>query len=159
MRAIIAIPCLVIAVLIGVYIGYNVPHERDQEVIERFRLNHIELARRCSEDGMRYFKDFFDKAHDNSYQRWDSPEFHFNSKLNSCLVYIRYVQYFDDPTLRVFHHNYVIDVYSNHHVVDGYFTSDPGFQPTNEKVEEPEVTVPNYGSREFSAQKKKLFGE
>jgi hypothetical protein len=144
---------------IAYYFAFCLPRAHDREMAERFRGESLEFIRRCNDDGMRYYKEQFELLHDNSFQMWTAPEFHFNRHLKTCLIYMRYKQYFENNVFRPYYHNYVIDVYSNRHVVDGYYSSDPSSETNDVKLGNTDTGVPNYTIKQFLEEKKRLFSE
>ena len=88
---------------------------------------NINLKSRCAEDG-RNFAENYEQT--NSSQNaigakplWFDPKYHFNARLNTCLVYIAYTQnikkitaqdlFSSDFTNEVMFANVVFDIYSN----------------------------------------------
>jgi hypothetical protein len=113
----------------------------------------LELAEKCSKAGKTYFNDFIAKNLPEGFF-WDEPEYHYSTKLNTCLIHIRYVQ----PGLPSLHRNQVIDIFANKPILYGWFERD-----SEKKTETPSKMVsddvPNYTSIEYFKRKDKLFSE
>jgi len=133
-----------------------------QETKQQALLNQ----KQCSEDGSTYNLTFWHSTDNgnttgNSYQ-WDAPEYHYSSKLNTCLVYERYIQFATYNTAISYQYDQVIDVYSNKVILYGYFTRDSSNfpNPPKETVGDNYINgVPNFTSDGFYQQKNVLFSE
>jgi hypothetical protein len=113
----------------------------------------LELAEKCSKAGKTYFNDFIARDLPEGFL-WDEPEYHYNTKLNTCLIHIRYVS-LGQPSS---HRNQVIDIFANRPILYGWFERD-----TDKKTETLSEIVsdnaPNYTSIEYFKRKDKLFSE
>ncbi len=89
----------------------------------------IAMKSKCATDGKAYYQDFY-KQFTRVKSIWFDPQFHFNSKLNTCLVYISWndtsipnnMYWSSDnkylnSTQIVTNNNIVFDVYSNQAVL------------------------------------------
>lgn len=113
----------------------------------------LELAEKYSKAGKTYFNDFIARNLPEGFL-WDEPEYHYNTKLNTCLIHIRYVS----PGKPSSHRNQVIDIFANKPILYGWFERD-----SEKKTETPSEIVsdnaPNYTSIEYFKRKDKLFSE
>jgi FlaG/FlaF family flagellin (archaellin) len=91
---------------------------------------------------------------------WDDPEYHYSSKLNTCLIHIRYVdQSFALSSLKVsYQYNQVIDIFSNKVILYGYFERSVD-NNTEKTIDTFHANIPNYTSIEYFKHKDKLFSE
>ena len=126
---------------------------------ELTREKKLELAEKCSKAGKEYFDEFVKETNypGNNYL-WDDPEYHYSSRLNTCLIHIRYVGL---GLAQSSQRNQVIDIFSNKRVLRvlyGWFERD-GEKHTETLTEPPNTNVPNYTSIEYFKQKEKLFNE
>ncbi len=120
----------------------------------------------CSKDGSAYNLNFWHSTDNsntvgNKYV-WDTPEYHYNSKLNTCLLYERYIQYDKFSNSLSYQYDQIIDVYSNKTILTGFFTRDVSVTPFKEDVGyfgNSSNGVPNYTSDEFFRQKNILFNQ
>jgi hypothetical protein len=120
----------------------------------------------CSKDGSAYNLNFWHSTDNsntvgNKYV-WDTPEYHYNSKLNTCLLYERYIQYDKFSNSLSYQYDQIIDVYSNKTILTGFFTRDVSVTPFKEDVGyfgNSSNGVPNYTSDEFYRQKNLLFNQ
>jgi hypothetical protein len=113
----------------------------------------LELAEKCSKAGKTYFNDFITRNLPEGFL-WDEPEYHYNTKLNTCLIHIRYVS----PGKPSSHRNQVIDIFANKPILYGWFErdSDKNTETLSEIVSD---NAPNYTSIEYFKRKDKLFSE
>jgi hypothetical protein len=113
----------------------------------------LELAEKCSKAGKAFFDDFIARNLPEGYL-WDEPEYHYSSRLNTCLIHIRYVS----PGTTSSHRNQVIDIFANKPLIYGWFERD-NVKKTETLTEPLNTDVPNYKSVEYFKQKDKLFSE
>jgi hypothetical protein len=119
----------------------------------------LEFAEKCSKAGNEYYDKFiseFGKLYKD--YLWADPEFHYNSRLNTCLVDIKFSKLWG-PSLRYSTHSYqVIDVFANKPLLYGWFQRDAvkNTETLNDSVID---GVPNYTSVEYFKQRDKLFSE
>lgn len=82
---------------------------------------NVALKSKCSEDGRTFYKEYYNQFTQVK-SVWFDPQFHFNSKLNTCLVYIQWNDTSVPTTFRnnmleytqiITNNNIVYDVYSN----------------------------------------------
>ena len=115
----------------------------------------LELAEKCSKAGREFLKDYIARNKQEGYL-WDEPEYHYNSRLNACLVHIRYVEVIPSSTKLSFHRNQVVDIFANKTIIYGWFERNP---ETETLLETLQSDIPNYTSTEYFKQKDKLFSE
>jgi hypothetical protein len=61
----------------------------------------FELSQRCRDDGSKFFATFSAEANDPSmHYVWDDPEFHYSTKRNTCLVFIRFLGFSSFPNTK-----------------------------------------------------------
>lgn len=117
----------------------------------------LELAEKCSQAGKAYFQDFL-RTGLPANNFWDEPEYHYSTKLNTCLIHFRYIE-MGSVGMPSSQRNQVVDVYSNRHILHGWFERDPK-NHTETLTEDPlHPEVKNYTSQEYFKQKDKLFSE
>ena len=133
----------------------------------------VNLKSKCATDGQAFYLSFY-KQFTQVKSIWFDPEFHFNSRLNTCLVYIQwndnsipdiYKNDMMDFHIVVMNNNIVFDVYSNQAILqsDIIRTSDS----TNGKVQETDTlneypyaqNIPNSNGNTFGSQLKVLMNE
>jgi hypothetical protein len=114
----------------------------------------LELAEKCSKAGKTYFDDFIRNNLPEGYL-WDEPEYHYSSKLNTCLIHIRYIKL---DTKSSSQRNQVIDIFANKHILYGWFERDVE-KHTQTLTDSPRGGVPNYTSIEYFKRKDELFRE
>jgi|GEM_PF-5370573 len=114
----------------------------------------LELAEKCSNAGKAYFDDFIRNNLPEGYL-WDEPEYHYSSKLNTCLVHIRYMKLGTKSSPQ---RNQVIDIFANKPVLYGWFERDVE-KNTETLTDPPNRGVPNYTSVEYFKRKDELFRE
>jgi len=114
----------------------------------------LELAEKCSKAGREYFDDFIKNKLPKGYL-WDEPEYHYSSKLNTCLVHIRYIKL---GTKSSSQRNQVFDIFSNKPVLYGWFERDVE-KNAETLTDPPNSRVPNYTSVEYFKKKDELFHE
>jgi hypothetical protein len=135
----------------------------------------VNLKSKCSTDGRAFVQNFElqNNAYNASGQKpvWFDPQFHFDSKLNSCLAYISYNQgtkkidlnamMSPNYTDELINWNVVFDIYSNQAVLqsvsdrtatNGKITDTPTAYP-------PYQNIPNLSGTAFSAQLQVLMSE
>lgn len=117
----------------------------------------LELAEKCSKAG-REFYDQFRKNNFNPDYMWDEPEYHYNSRFNTCLIWVRYITFGTD-NLPSYQYNEVIDIFSNKTILYGWFTRDTKNKDKEEVFDTGHPDVPNYTSERFFKEKSKLFSE
>jgi hypothetical protein len=76
----------------------------------------LELAEKCGKTGKEYFND---SVRNFSFKGtvWDEPEYHYSSKLNTCLIHIRYIR--ELGTESSLQYNQVIDIFANEVILYG----------------------------------------
>ena len=139
------------------------PKEQREQKLSKEKL--FDLSERCSNAGKLFFQDFVRQT--NSIGRsvksdylWDDPEYHYNSRLNTCLIHIRYVEGDKYGISITYHYNQVIDIFSNKTILRGWFTRDTSDKnATKETILTTVDEAPNYTSAEYFKQKNKLFSE
>jgi hypothetical protein len=116
----------------------------------------LELDEKCNKAGKEYVREFQSGWRDPQYI-WDEPEYHYNKRLNACLVHIRFIESdkYDIASSR--HHNQVVNVFSNKTILRGWFRRD--VKEKKESTIDLGDDVPNYTSIEYFKQKNKLFSE
>jgi hypothetical protein len=114
----------------------------------------IELAEKCSKAGKAYFDEFLRHDFPEGYL-WDDPEYHYSSRLNTCLIHIRYIKLGIPSSSQ---RNQVIDIFSNKAVLYGWFERD-GKTNVETPTDPPHGDVQNFKSIEYFKQKDKLFRE
>lgn len=112
----------------------------------------LEFAEKCSKVGKEYFDSYIASNLPNGFL-WDEPEYHYSSRLNSCLVHIRYVGNAGDSYI---HKNQVIDVFANKVLLRGHFERDKN---NSETLSTTHDDVPNFTSTEYFKRKDELFSE
>ena len=125
----------------------------------------FELSERCSNAGKLYFQDFVRETNAfgfsvKSQYSWDDPEYHYNSRLNTSLIHIRYMEFdkYDSAVSR--HYNQVVDIFSNKTMLRGWFRREVSDKnATKEAIIDINDGIPNYTSIEYYKQKNKLFSE
>ena len=80
----------------------------------------LELSEKCSLTGKIYFDDFIRRNLPEGFL-WDEPEYHYSTKLNTCLIHIRYVS--QGPYI-FSHRNQIIDIFANKPILYGCFERD-----------------------------------
>jgi hypothetical protein len=163
MRFLVALALIAVigaAASVVYYFGYFSPREHNSEVNAEIKANErertLEASRCCKEDGAKFAADFTKEA-DQKDALWDTPEFHFSKKLNSCLVHVRYVMHVYKGLSD--HYNELWDVYSNRVIFYGYFSRDTSVNPWREELLMPLGTQPNYTSHQYFEKKAQLFSE
>ena len=144
---------LLLMVILALSLLVNCDNFKSKELSPEKKL---ELAEKCSKAG----KEFFDQYTKNNYDpqnRWDEPEYHYNSRLNTCLIHIRFIT-LTDKTAYTFQYNQVIDIFSNKPILYGWFDRDVE-KNTESLLGTMQKEVPNYTSTEYFKQKNKLFSE
>jgi hypothetical protein len=138
------------------YMNY-LPRLHDAELAERRRRTDLENAQRCSTDSSRFYTDHQRPTAPESLGRrrdWLDPETHFSKKLNTCLAEIG----FNDRSriAGVTGFRAVVDIYSNREIISYTYRLVDG-------EERAIPLIPNAGgirgSREYEAEKDKLFSE
>lgn len=113
----------------------------------------FELAQKCSKAGMEYFKSYYIPEG----YLWDEPEYHYNSRLNKCLINIRYIKLETKSSLSL-QCNQVIDIFENRPIIYGWFERDAE-KHTETLKDPPRKDIHNYTSVEYFKRKHKLFSE
>lgn len=137
----------------------------------------VNLKSKCATDGKAYYQDFY-KQFTQVKSVWGDPQFHFDSKLNTCLVYIwwndtsipdntywtadnKYL----NSTQIITNNNIVFDVYSNQAVLQNSttktYTSVDGVKDEKDVLSDYPYSqdVPNSDVNTFSNQLKILMNE
>jgi hypothetical protein len=157
-KYLLALALCVAALSVAFHFAYYLPRAHDVELAGQRRKEDIELAQLCRTDGLKLFGDFSNEVNDPSlHYIWDDPEFHYNRKLNTCLVAIRYFR-FSDHTM-TFQYNRVMDVYGNRPLLFCEFKRSVGDDTKEEVLDTFHTGVPNYTSTQFLEEKKKLFDQ
>ena len=116
---------------------------------------------KCSEAGRAFLADF-KKEYVREDTLWRNPEFHYNSALETCLVFTEVVDgLFDKDATSVWYYRRVTDIYSNRVLAySRYFISknDPTKRETLVNLGNVGAAV-NLSSAGFVATKEKLFGQ
>jgi len=145
---------LVTIFVLSLFIGCD--HFKSKELSPEKKL---EFAEKCSKSGKEYYDQFIrDRGNVFKNYVWGDPEFHYNSRLNTCLVDIKFSKLWG-PNLSYSTHFYqVIDVFANKPLLYGWFQRDAvkNTETLNHSVID---DVPNYTSVEYYKQKNKLFSE
>lgn len=159
-KAVTLFSVLLAAFSVSYYFGFYLPHSQKAEHLEQKRRDDashtIELAKRCRDDGMQFFEKYAREAADKD-QSWDRPEFHFSTKLNTCLVYIRYIHFLHGA--ESLQYNVIFNVYANSPLILGWFKRDTSVEPWKEDLLTSMDSTPNYTSTRFFAEKDKIFNE
>jgi hypothetical protein len=141
------------AASVAYYFGGYLPRFHDAELAEQRSKTDLENARRCNMDALKFYADF-QREMLSTTPAWDGywldPEMHFNRKLNTCLVEIRWDHTTDGDLYRT---TSVSDVYSNREIIDAYYKFEHG---------EPKSAGQGIGGmdpKKYLAEKDKLFGE
>jgi len=149
------------AASLAYYYGHVLPQSRaSADAFERGQKDRsqiFEMNRRCQEDGEKFYRRFYADAVDRQLYLWDNPEYHYSRRLNTCLVYIRYINELSHGLS--LHYNEVYNVYSNHPVLYGRFRRDTSQKPAKEETMDPLDDTPNHTSEGFFKEKEKLFQE
>ena len=125
----------------------------------------FELSERCSTAGRSYFENFSRETNAFAFSTktrytWDEPEYHYNSRLNTCLIHIRYIEFDKYDSAISHHYNQVVDIFSNKTILRGWFRRKVDDKNgTDETVTDMRDGIPNYTSVEYFKQKNKLFSE
>jgi hypothetical protein len=161
-HAIIIISIIAVALSGVYYFAYYSPQIANEEMIQNKQRILLADQEKCATDGAAYYRSFYSTTNLPGYT-WDTPEYHYDSKLNTCLAYIRFIFQYGTPyvTLPISEqYNQVVDIYSNQTILYGWFKRDCSTTPCVEKLyDTSESSVPNYTSTQFFVQKEVLFGE
>ena len=137
----------------------NIQAEKQRLAFDERR---FELAQKCGEEGRNFFHNYQSQntvATSTHQYLWLDPEFHFNGRLNTCLVYVGYA---DEITTgnAVFHDYRIIDSYSNKTLVFSW-TSKVCASPSqcNEQVLDSYFEVPSVTTTQFFNRKSVLMSE
>src|SRR5271167_2338596 len=101
------------AVSVAYYYGFYLPGN-----------TALESSRRCSVDGLSFTRDYERSAEStapNLDRHWAEADVHFNRKMNTCLVEIKWDEMRDDELDRS---AVVVDVYNNRQIISTHDTSD-----------------------------------
>ena len=143
---------LIIAILsLSFLVNCDNPKSKEMSAEKR-----LELAEKCSKAGREFIKGYFARNNQEGCL-WDEPEYHYNSRLNTCLIHIRYLYMLPNSMLSL-HYNQVIDIFANKPILYGYFQRDSE-KNTETLLESATGDAPNYTSIEYFKQKNKLFSE
>ena len=154
--AILLIPVLAVSY----YFIYYLPKTNDIKGLEQKQQRLLEASRKCNEDASSYYDRFYIANNDTSeHYTWDKPEFHFNGRLNTCLIATRYISFSKFESARSQHYNQVDDVYGNKTILYGWFSRDVSTDPWQEKTMDVMDNTPNYTSNQYLQEKSKLFSE
>jgi len=121
----------------------------------------LEMAEKCNTAGRTYFKEFQVSSNPpGSNYVWDEPEYHYNKRLNSCLIHFRFFELatppFDDNSFSS-QYNQTVDLFANKTILRSWF-----FRYMKNHTEELMASIddaPNYTSTEYFKRKDKLFSE
>src|SRR5690348_2635489 len=91
LKTLTLIAALGAALSVMYYFAVYLPRMHDAETADRHRQESLVLSQKCKEDGYKYYSDFYRSMNSDGIL-WDLPEYHFNKKLNTCLVAFRFVQ-------------------------------------------------------------------
>lgn len=128
------------------------PAKKELSTTEKFN-----LAERCSVAGKKYFEEFAAGWNNSdSHFMWSEPEYHYNSRLNTCLVHIRFVRGMEDGS---WHYNQTMDVFSNKAILYGWFARNHKNWVETVRDVGGGNDAPNYTSVEYFRQKDILFNE
>ena len=156
----IALAICVAALSVAYYFADYLPRTHDAERTEQRRRADFDLAERCRTDGLKFFDKYYAENNDSRIDfRWDAPEFHYSSKLNTCLAHIRYVSWSPGPAM---HFNQVVDVYGNRPILFGWFERNESDGSVETLMSTPDAgapKIPNYTSTKYFTEMKKLFSE
>lgn len=131
------------------------PAEKELSATERF-----ERVAKCGIAGKEYFERFakeWNTFDARNALAWDEPEYHYNSRLETCLIHIRFVQPLPGGRSESRHFNQTIDVSSERVVLYGWFSRED--RTNMETPRDPMGDAFNYTSAEYSRQKEILFSE
>jgi len=124
----------------------------------------LENQKQCATDGNTFFQNWlatdFPKPQPGAVWKYNGPEYHFNQKLNACLIFVEMVlTYAYDPSspssVTADYGSKIFDVYANKLILESW---------TLRKVDESgkfseKVDFSSLGSGDFYAQKKILMSE
>jgi hypothetical protein len=155
---------VLIFVLLALVVSCEKAKEQKEQKLSKEKL--FELSERCSKAGKLYFEDFAKQtnisglAYKSKYL-WDDPEYHYNSRMNTCLIHIRYIETFPEHGSGISsHYNQVVDIFSNKTILRGWFMRDSSDKNAiKETILDMGDGIPNYTSTEYFKQKDKLFNE
>src|SRR5450830_867060 len=121
-----------------------------KQVIELSPVQKLEFAEKCSKSGKVFFAQFRAENYPDD-SLWDEPEFHYSAKLNTCLVYTRFVNSGKFPGASYIHDNQVIDIFANKVLLRGYFSraAETQIETTMDLSDD----VPNFTSTDFLKRK------
>jgi hypothetical protein len=99
---------IAIIAIVLVIVAYSVGRGSNNNTSQSTNINS---KSKCANDGQVFYLNFQKKIGRLRSDNWFDPQFHFNSKLNTCLVYI---QWTGSPSLTVVTDKLIVfDVYSN----------------------------------------------
>ena len=125
--------------------------------------------RQCATDGATWFQNWLPSL--PAHSLYDGPEYHFNQKLNTCLVYVGEMQDTSPPIIDFSaplppstsaHESYVYNVYANTPILQSWITRSCSGSPSvcTETPNQPfDNSVPNLSSNDFFAQKVVLMSQ
>ena len=122
----------------------------------------VALVNKCMEDGNKFALDY-KQANTFEGNTWYDPQYHFSTKLNTCLTYVFYTVYFPtDQTIQSY--KTIYDVYSNKAllqsvIIKTYVSAGGKQQETDTVVKYPLIKIPNLDEAAFSDQSKVLMSE
>lgn len=160
-KNILSLSTLIVALAIAYYIAIYLPQLNNLKLAEIAKQQVLENQLKCTKDGKNFFEEFVKANYsvgDNKITgptSFDNPEFHYNVKLNTCLVYTRYLQLSPWEQGLGFHYNRVTDINSNKAILLGEFSRFENKETIFASLE----NVPNYTSSDFFKQKDILFNE
>ncbi len=149
---------------------------QNQQVKPIDPVNLVTLKSKCASDGKKYVNNY--RLGQNSLAGnkpwWNVEEYHFNTKLNSCLAHIGYVRvvydrlegnigdpdFISETYLTVY--NFVFDIYSNQVVLQGVFDRYHAFEQENVDTLSNNPTyyqIPNLDVSEYYKQLKIIMNE
>ena len=113
----------------------------------------LALAEKCSKAGRIFFESYRSANIPDQFIS-DEPEFHYNSRLGTCLLRSRFVFLGESST---YHQNAVIDIFANKVLLQGFFHRDKKSQ--EEKLSDTDDNVPNFASEGFFPRAESLMTE
>lgn len=134
---------LIIVGLSGYFYNKQMAFEFEkQKIAVQERQN--ELIKKCAVDGKKYFQEYQTQNNDQNII-WDGPEFHFSNKLNTCLIWFRYID--QGSKIATIQHNQITDLNSNKIIL----LSDVSIYPDKEEI------IPSYNTERPSISRNDFF--
>ncbi len=141
-------------------------------------VNLVNLKSKCSQDGDTYFQNFKSEYFklggiSGETGSYFGPEYHYNTKLGTCLFYIsyvhdfsRYASDFSSSFDTYYVMRVVMDIYSNKALLQSFTSSTRSYdvnskieQKSEEKLENAYFDGPNLTTADFFSQKNILFNQ